>query len=92
MQLCSTENSKLDHVHAWSIQLYPTTVYPLVLCWVCYLAQGFTQVYVGDERSFKLGKLGPGQRFSFKIRVSSGNRHIAAAAAVRLWCRSNLLH
>lgn len=32
--------------------------------------QGFTQVYVGDERSYKLGKLGPGQRFSFKIRVS----------------------
>lgn len=26
---------------------------------------------MGDERSFKLGKLGPGQRFSFKIRVSS---------------------
>jgi hypothetical protein len=36
----------------------------------CFL-QGFTQVYVGDERSYKLGKLGPGQRFSFKIRVSS---------------------
>jgi hypothetical protein len=40
---------------------------------MCFL-QGFTQVYVGDERSYKLGKLGPGQRFSFKIRVSSSSR------------------
>eukprot|EP00879_Flechtneria_rotunda_P003440 GHRR01003669.1.p1 GENE.GHRR01003669.1~~GHRR01003669.1.p1 ORF type:complete len:1144 (+),score=472.39 GHRR01003669.1:203-3634(+) len=33
--------------------------------------QGFAQVYIGDERSFKLGRLGPGQRFSFKIRSSN---------------------
>ncbi|KAF8059974.1 FNDC3B [Scenedesmus sp. PABB004] len=33
--------------------------------------QGFSQAYLGDERSFKLARLGPGQRFSFRIRPFS---------------------
>jgi hypothetical protein len=33
--------------------------------------QGFALIYAGPERSFLLNKLGPAQRFSFKIRVSA---------------------
>ncbi|KAF6257140.1 fibronectin type III [Scenedesmus sp. NREL 46B-D3] len=52
------------------IQRYELLVTPQPAGWEGPAAdeQGFTQVYVGDERSYKLGKLGPGQRFSFKIR------------------------
>lgn len=59
-----------DETGGEAIQRYELLVTPQPAGWDGPPAdeQGFTQVYVGDERSYKLGKLGPGQRFSFKIR------------------------